>query len=223
MEERTIIARGAGRNGELQLQRRGADVYELICNGVFLMASYNEFSAVALARCALARLPVDRAELRVLVGGLGMGYTLAAVLTDPRVCRVDVVEIEPLIVHWNRVHLGALAGHPLADRRVRVIQSDLARCPGDPRIAYDALLLDVDNSPDWLTMDANAWLYSRPGLDGLKSRLAEGGVLAIWSAEPSCSFVKRLNDTFGNVSAETVRDRVPGPREVTATLYLAQD
>ncbi|RME45348.1 MAG: spermine/spermidine synthase, partial [Chloroflexi bacterium] len=147
MSERVVIARETTPNGELQLQRRGRDVYEIIYNGVFLMASYNEPSARALATLALSRLPATRTGLRVLVGGLGMGYTLAASLSDPRVERVDVVEIEPLIVHWNREYLGGLAGFPLDDHRTHLHEADLVTFVQSTRVTYDALLLDVDNGP----------------------------------------------------------------------------
>jgi spermidine synthase len=219
---RTVLARETTPNGELQLQRRGDDVYEIIYNGVFLMASYNEPSARALARLALARLPATRTNLRVLVGGLGMGYTLAEALADPRVERVDVVEIEPLIVRWNREHLGELAGHPLDDPRTHLLETDLVAFLLDTEAIYDALLLDVDNGPAWLAIDSNERLYGLAGLTRLKSRLTAGGVLGIWSADRSPEFVERLATPFDDAAAEQVVDRTPGGREITATIYLAQ-
>lgn len=222
MSERTVLARESTPNGELQLQRRGDDVFEIIYNGVFLMASYNEPSARALAELALARLPATRTGLRVLVGGLGMGYTLASALSDPRVDRVDVVEIEPLIVRWNQEHLSVLAGTPLDDSRVHLFESDLAAFLEETPVSYDALLLDVDNGPGWLAIDRNERLYSLAGLERLKSRLMAGGVLAIWSADTSPEFLERLGQVLDIASAEPVTDCTPEGREIAATIYLAQ-
>ena len=223
MSERIVVARESTPNGELQLQRRGDDVYEIIYNGVFLMASYNQPSARALARLALARLPASQTHLRVLVGGLGMGYTLAEALADPRVDRADVVEIEPLIVRWNREFLGDLAGHPLNDPRTHLHETDLAAFLLDTQARYDALLLDVDNGPGWLAIDSNEQLYDRAGLQRLKSHLVAGGILAIWSADTAPRFVERLATLFDHAAAEQVMDHTPEGRPITATIYLAQD
>lgn len=220
---RTVLARETTPNSELQLQRRQDDVYEIIYNGVFLMASYNEPSARALARLALERLPATQRNRRVLVGGLGMGYTLAEALADPQVDHADVVEIEPLIVRWNREHLGHLAGNPLNDPRTHLHEADLTAFLLDAPAMYDALLLDVDNGPGWLAIDSNEQLYGRAGLQRLKSRLVAGGVLAIWSADVSPEFFGRLATEFDGVVAEQVTDFTPRGRKITATIYLAQD
>lgn len=220
MNERVVIAREDTLRGELQLQRRGDDVYEIIYNGVFLMASYNEPSARALAELALARVPFQR-RLRALVGGLGMGYTLAEALADARVEQVDVIEIEPLIIHWNQKHLGHLAGTPLDDPRTQLHQVDLVTFLSNTTVKYDALLLDVDNGPGWLAVDANDRLYDRAGLERLKARLAAGGVLGIWSADTSSVFLEQLNAVFGNAAVEQVTDHTPEGREIEATIYLA--
>ena len=222
MSEREVIARAMTANGEMQLQRRRDEVYEIIYNGVFLMASYNEPSARALARLALALLPAQRRDLQVLVGGLGMGFTLAEALADPRVGQVDVVEIEPLIIQWNREHLGRLAGYPLEDPRTLLVPADLAAFLAETTTAYDALLLDVDNGPGWLALEANAQLYNRAGLARLQARLKAGGVLAIWSADTEPAFIEQLARIFATVSIETVVDQAPGGREITATIYLAR-
>ncbi len=208
-------------HGELQLQRRGDRVFEIIYNGVFLMASYNEPSARALAELALALLPATRANLRILVGGLGMGYTLASTLDDPRVDRVDVVEIERLVIDWNRQYLSVLAGAPLEEPRTHLYETDLVTFLSDTHEAYDALLLDVDNGPGWLAIDSNHRLYGWAGLECLKARLAAGGVLGIWSADTSPDFLKRLTTVFGHASAERVIDHTPEGREIEATIYLA--
>ncbi|HXF81181.1 MAG TPA: hypothetical protein VNN19_00285 [bacterium] len=177
---RTVLARQRTPAGEWQLQRR-AGHYEIICNGVFLMASYNGEAERRLARDALARIGGQRGR-RVLVGGLGIGYTLQAVLDDRRVVRCDVVEIEPLIVRWHRRYFAPLCGRPLDDPRVRLIVGDLAELPLG-RQAYDAILLDTDNGPGWLARAENARLYEAEGLARLRRALAPDGRLAVWTPE----------------------------------------
>jgi spermidine synthase len=219
--ERVVLARETTPRGEIQLQRRNGAIYEIIFNGVFLMASYNAPSARALAEVVLARLPADRRNVRVLVGGLGMGYTLAATLADPRVGHVDVVEIEPLIVAWNREHLGHLTGYPLDDPRTHLVQGDLVEYLRVTRATYDALLLDVDNGPGWLSVDANHRLYDAVGLQRLRRLLTPGGVLAIWSSEASPAFLQALQTAFGNADIVAAMDHLPDGREITATIYWA--
>lgn len=220
-DERVVLARTVTPRGEIQLQRRGEGVYEFILNGVFLMASYNAPSSRALAELALARVPEGRRNLGVLVGGLGMGFTLAAALADPRVARVDVVEIEPVLVIWHYKYLSHLAGHPLDDPRVHLIQADVMNYLASTQACYDVLLLDVDNGPEWLSMQANQRLYEARGLQRLRERLAPGGVLAIWSAERSQAFLEGLRAVFGLAEAVEVIDHTPEGREITATIYLA--
>src|SRR2546425_6616142 len=149
---RLILARVRTLTGEWQLQRRDSH-YEIICNGVFLMASYNRASDRSLATVALARV---RGEgLRVLVGGLGIGFTAQAVLEDQRVAALEGVEIEPTVAAWHRAHFATLCGQPLDDPRTALLQTDLAHL----RLAAgasDAILLDTDNGPDWLGRDPKA-------------------------------------------------------------------
>lgn len=218
-----VLARQTTANGEFQLQRRGDDVYELIYNGVFLMASYNEPSARALADLALSWVPDDRTGLRVLVGGLGMGYTLASALADARVVGVDVVEIEPLIVTWNRQYLGHLAGEPLENARVRLHENDLVRFLRDANAGYDAVMLDVDNGPNWLAIESNERLYNAAGQIALRRCLSPGGVLGIWASETSTAFLSELATVFNQATAEQVVDTTPEGHAIEATIYLARN
>jgi spermidine synthase len=219
---RQVLARQTTQNGEFQLQRRGEDVYELIYNGVFLMASYNEPSARALATLALSWLPPTRGHLQVLVGGLGMGYTLAAALADARVDSVDIVEIEPLIVRWNREHLGHLAGEPLADPRSHLYEADVVTFLRATDARYDAVLLDVDNGPNWLAIDSNEQLYDVEGQATLQRHLAPGGVLGIWASETCSTFLDELAAAFSAAAAQEVIDTAPDGHTIEATIYLAR-
>ena len=157
-----------------------------------LMSSRAHASEEALATGACERLAVA-AGARVLVGGLGMGFTLAAALSAlPANAKVVVCELVASIVDWNRGPLAQLAGRPLEDPRVTVQIGDLANALRESEHAFDAILLDVDNGPDALTQPANAWLYGAPGLRAAARALRPGGVLAVWSVAPDAAFSQRL-------------------------------
>jgi len=177
--------------GELCLYRRGEE-FSIRVGHRQLMNSRVHGSEEALAELACARI-AGRARARILIGGLGMGYTLAASLRGLGTeGRVTVAELVPAVVAWNRGPLSALAGHPLQDARVLVQEVDIAQILRAARQAYDAILLDVDNGPEALGRRDNDWLYARPGLEAAHAALRPAGVLAVWSAAPSQLFVQRL-------------------------------
>ncbi len=228
-ENKTVLVRATTPRGEIQLQRRspsggnGPPVYEVIFNGVFLTASYNCKSERALARLAIESLLAERRdEIRVLVGGLGIGYTLQAALAYPQVRQVDVVEIEPLIVGWARDYFAELNGRALADPRVRVVVADLADHLARTGDRYDAIALDVDNGPRWLAMAGNAALYSVDGLRRLRDMLTEGGVLTVWSAGRCEDFARRLMDVFGVVGEICIEDVDPRGQPTDYFVYRAR-
>lgn len=215
---REVIERVTTPTGEWQLQRRGGH-YEIICNGVFLMATYNRESDRQLAALALERVTGE--GLRVLVGGLGIGFTAQAVLEDPRVTRLEVVEIEPQISAWHKTHLSGLCGRPLQDPRTALIHADLGAWPlGQGR--YNAILLDTDNGPDWLALDANSGLYSAQGVRRFLAALTPGGVLAYWSAAKSPEFAAVLRDAGALAEAVEVQEKMEPDRASTAWIYLAR-
>jgi spermidine synthase len=154
-------------------------------------------SEQALADAALAVVDVPK---RVLVGGLGLGFTLDRVLGDRHVEQVDVVEIEPALVEWMRD--GTIAHGPqlLADRRARVVVADIARAVTEAApTTYDVMLLDVDNGPGQLVHQANAVLYAEPFLRAALDRLNPGGALVVWSAERSPALADALSSVFAEV------------------------
>lgn len=176
---REVVARVSTATGDWQLQRRDGH-YEIICGGVFLMASYNGASERRLAEETLAQVRGTR--LRVLVAGLGIGYTVQAVLEDPRVVRCDIVEIEPHVVEWYWRYFAPLCGRPLDDPRTWLLQADLHDLRLPPG-TYDAILLDTDNGPGWLARPENARLYRPESMARLKAALTAGGRLALWTLE----------------------------------------
>jgi spermidine synthase len=156
----------------------------------------------------------------VLVGGLGMGFTLRATLDFlPPDAIVEVAELVPAVVDWNRGPLGPLAGHPLKDRRVRVHVGDVAVMLGAGPGRFDAVLLDVDNGPAAFTSSDNARLYDDRGLAAARAALKIGGVLAVWSARDDRKFEQRLRYGGFTVEVERVRARLKkgGPRH---TIFL---
>lgn len=177
--------------GELRLMQRGQD-YSIMSGRIELMNSRLYGSEVALFRLAWAKL-VSQTAPRVLIGGLGMGFTLRAALADlPPEARVTVAELVPEVIGWASGHLAPLYGDSLADRRATIVQGDVADLLREASPPYDLILMDVDNGPDGLNRDANDGLYSVAGLAAMRRAVRRGGVLAVWSAGPDQAFAGRL-------------------------------
>ncbi|GAA4752980.1 spermidine synthase [Modestobacter marinus] len=196
------LGRASGAHGEVVLRRRthpdGTAVTELIVDGVFAMDDVDTATERALATEALARCPGER--LRVLVGGLGLGWTAATALADPRVAEVDVAELQGPLVEW--AGRGLLPVLPADDPRLALhvidVADHLAASPG----RYDAALLDVDNGPGFLVHRTNAGLYSPAGLTTAIAALRVGGVLAVWSSDPAPQLADRLAGLPGVADVE---------------------
>lgn len=209
----TVLDRRAGVGGELVLRAAG-EHFEVIANGVFLMDTRNGESERLLVDAAAARMP-ERG--RMLVGGLGVGFSLRAAIDHPRVGEVVVVEREPAVVEWNRGPLRAVHGDALADPSVRCVEADLVAWLSATDERFDAVCLDVDNGPEWTVTEGNAVLYGECGLGVVRDRLAGGGVLAVWSANASEPFERRLRAAFEDVEVLPV----PVPRGEPDVVYLA--
>ena len=195
-----------GDGGAMKLYQR-AHEFSISVKNEELMNSRMHGSEDALAELACKRV-ADRKNPRVLVGGLGMGFTLAAALEHlGKTATVVVAELVPAVVKWNRTHLAELAGRPLDDPRVEVRESDVGKVIGEKAGNYDAILLDVDNGPDGLTHAGNDRLYTHGGLAAARKALRPGGLLAVWSAEPDKSFSKRLRGCGFRMEEVSVRAR----------------
>jgi len=198
-----------GTGGKISLYRRREE-FSIRLENCELMNSRVHGSEDALAELACARISA-RTSPRVLIGGLGMGYTLASALRLlGSGARVEVAELVPSVVEWNRGPLAHLAGHPLEDARVTVLEIDVARMLKDRQRAYDAVLLDVDNGPDGLTRQGNDCLYTLDGLKASFAALRPRGILAVWSAGPDRTFTRRLRQAGFEVQEVQVHAR--GPR-----------
>ena len=190
------------RDGELVLRRREDGSLELRANGVFVMDTVETSTEQALARRAL-ELHVRPGS--VLIGGLGLGFTLATALDDERVERITVVEIEPALVGWMRD--GTIPHGPelLADPRVTVEVADVAVALREaPPSAYDLVLLDVDNGPGYLVHDGNADLYRAPALDEARRATRPGGMVVVWSAAQAPDLEETMGAVFGRWRTEAV-------------------
>ncbi len=182
--------------------------YVILANGKSLMSSgmYGSEEALATLACGRART-LERPC--VLIGGLGMGFTLRATLDFlPADAMVVVAELVPDVVEWNRGPLGPLAGYPLKDKRVRIIVEDVAVTLRSSPEKFDAVLLDVDNGPAALTASNNGWLYEDRGIATALDALKKDGVLAVWSAREDRKFEKRLRYGGFAVQVERVRGRL---------------
>jgi spermidine synthase len=196
-----VVERVATPRGELVL-RRVQEQHEIIHNGVFLMDTRNGASERLLVRAALGAC--RRPRVRVLIGGLGVGFSLDEALGHPAVTEVAVIEVEEAIIRWHATHLGVRASTARADPRTRVINADLTAWLVDGADQFDAICLDVDNGPDWTVTAGNAVLYSREGLSLLGRRLVPGGVLAVWSAMAAPAFEAALRHHFSSVQVHLV-------------------
>ncbi len=216
-EESSIVARAVSERGELVLRRRADGPLELRANGIFVMDDDEVSSERRLAEASLAAAADPG---RVLVGGLGLGCTLAAVLEDTRVRLVTVVELEAVLVDWLRADVVPGGATLLADPRVDVRVDDVAAVLSDAAAAaYDVVLLDVDNGPDYLVHDANADLYREPFLRRCAATLSAGGVLVVWSMNESAALVHALRAVFPRVWTERCRVRLGG-RDAAYWLHL---
>jgi spermidine synthase len=199
--------------GELRLMRRGAE-FSIRLGRDELMNSRLSATEQALATIACEKIrtrkrPIGRPS--VLIGGLGMGFTLRAALTvlGPQ-ARITVAELVPAVVAWARGPMAKLSGDSLTDPRVRIHEGDVGDLIRSGRLAYDAILLDVDNGPQGMTRKANDGLYDLKGLRAAHAALRPGGVLAVWSSRPDAKFTARLRKTGFKV--DEIPLRAKGPR-----------
>jgi spermidine synthase len=221
--EYTEVARSASERGELVLRERRTDdgppVLELRANGIFVMDTLETSTERTLARAALEL--VDR-PAQVLVGGLGLGFTMHEVLADSRVERCTVVELEQALVDWMRD--GTVPHGPglLADERVNLVVADIAVAVAEAGdAAYDLVLLDVDNGPGYLVHDANAAIYGAPFLTRLRGVVSPGGVVVVWSANRADELRDTMAGIFGNAEARPYDVALQG-RDERYWLYLSR-
>jgi spermidine synthase len=197
-------ARVPGTEGELRLMRRGAE-FSIMLGTNELMNSRLSGSEAALATLAAKKIE-KVAKPHVLIGGLGMGFTLRAALGAlGSKAQVVVAELVPAVVAWARGPMAEIFGDSLNDPRVDIREVDVAQVIERHPLRFDAILLDVDNGPEGLTRKANDALYDVPGLKMVHTALRRGGVLAVWSSGPNPKFSKRLGQAGFGVNEVAIR------------------
>lgn len=210
-----------GNGGTLRFHKRGEDyAIEVVGIDGDLMNSAVHGSEELLAEMALARL-AEPLQARVLVGGLGMGFTLRAALkhTGPK-SQVVVAELVSEVVEWNKGPLGEKAGRPMEDPRALVRVGDVLAIIKERKEAYDTILLDTDNGPEGLTQDDNRRIYSEAGIRAIHTCLRPGGLLAVWSTHPDKAFTRRLG--MGGFRTEEVQVPATGTKGTRHTLWFAR-
>ena len=197
-------ARVPGADVELRLMKRG-DEFSMKLGPNELMNSRLSGSEEALATLACKRIEAIKAP-HLLIGGLGMGFTLRAALAvlGPK-ARITVAELVPAVIDWARGPMADMFGDSLTDPRATVLSADVVAVIGSQASAFDAILLDVDNGPEGLIRKANDALYDLKGLKAIRRALRPKGVLAVWSSGPNASFSKRLRDAGFDVNEVAVR------------------
>ncbi|MFC8065103.1 spermidine synthase [Streptomyces sp. NPDC057293] len=214
-----VLDRREGPYGEIVLRRHGA-LLQIIANGCFLMDTSDGRSERRLVDAAADALAGSggRTAPHLLIGGLGVGFSLAHAAADPRWGRIAVVERESAVIDWHRGGpLSALSARALADPRTKIVESDLVTYVNETSDTYDALCLDIDNGPGWTVTEGNDGLYGPSGLAGCARLLRPGGVLAVWSAQPSPEF----EETLRNAGFQQVRtEEIPVARGVPDVVHL---
>src|SRR3954469_1118310 len=197
-------ARIPGTVEELRLMRRGAE-FSIKLGTNELMNSRLSGSEAALATLAAKQIEAVK-KPHMLIGGLGMGFTLRAALAVLGTgARIVVAELVPAVVAWARGPMAELFGDSLSDPRVRIDETDVSEIIRSNKSKYDAILLDVDNGPEGLTRKANDALYGSGGLSAAYAALRPGGVLAVWSSGPNAAFSKRLRNAGFDVNEVAIR------------------
>jgi len=198
-----------GESGELRLKQRGGE-FSIMLGSNELMNSRLSGSEEALATLSREKI-AGRARPNMLIGGLGMGFTLRAALSAlPEDASVTVAELVPAVVQWARGPMSAVFQGCLDDPRVAIHQGDVGELIRQSKAKFDAILLDVDNGPDGLTRRSNDSLYDFAGLRSARDALRPGGVVAVWSSGPDAGFTRRLRDC--GFAVEAVNTRANGKR-----------
>ncbi len=214
------IAKIPGTDKTLSLHQGKDDFHIKLGGGHELMNTRKHGSEDALGRLPCEKLR-NPETAKVLIGGLGMGFTLAAALANVGAsAEVTVAELIPEVVEWNRGPLGERSGYPLNDRRTCVEVTDVANLLRDQNVSYDVIALDVDNGPEGFTKSSNNWLYTTAGIDAARKSLRFGGILAYWSAGGDQDFHKRLRRCGFKV--EEIMVYAHGNKGARHTIWLAR-
>ncbi len=213
-----IIARENTENGEIVL-RQGLAGYEIIVDGQFLMSSASGDSSKALIKLGLEKLR-PRNNLKVLVAGLGLGFSLKVALETTIVSRVTIVELEKRLIEWHQSDLIFGSAQSLNDQRVSIKNQDFLRYCDDCREKFDLIALDIDNGPGWLSHESNSGLYTSDYLKQINEILNPQGILTVWSAAVSPGLRQTLAEIYGDVEEVEVLDHNGEGKTISAFIYI---
>lgn len=210
VDNKKLLAKADVERGELQLwevQNAEKKEYELIINGIFIMASYNNLSSELLIRDSMKVL-TESDHVEVLIGGLGMGFTVKEACAHQNVASIDVIELLPTVVQWNKTYLTSCNQGCLEDERVHIIVDDFYNYVQKTQKKYDIVSMDIDNGPMMLVKPSNCKVYQNPFFTKIKKVLKPGGVFALWSCNRDENMLQQLQQSFSTCREEVVQERV---------------
>ena len=222
MAKRDLIERKTTDQSELCLwviKEGRRTEYEIIMNGVFIMASYNQLSSEQLVNKPMERLKFQH-DVHILIGGLGMGFSAKEACSFPYISHIDVVEIESIIIGWNRTYFSENNHGCLDDPRIHMIVEDFYDYVMETPNTYDLICMDIDNGPGLLVKETNQRVYQPSFFRGIKEIMEPHGIFSIWAYEKDEDLVGRIKKIFPNCSVEEVVEKNPN-RELSYYIYLA--
>ena len=220
---RNYVERKAWGGSELCLAEvciEGKKEYEMIMNGVFIMASYNYFSAEMLMRKSVEMVKSED-NLKVLIGGLGMGFTVKEACSFPGVAHIDVVEIEPAIAEWNRHYFAEFNRRCMEDERVHIVIDDFFHYVSSTEKRYDIICMDIDNGPMLVVQESNQRVYQVDFFERIKQIMKPGASFGIWSSNYDADLFAGLERAFSNCRVEEVLEEHSN-RQLTYYLFFAE-
>ena len=222
MARRDLIERETTDQSELclrEIQEGRRTEYEIIMNGVFIMASYNRLSSEQLVNKPMERLKFQH-DVHILIGGLGMGFSAKEACSFPYISHIDVVEIESIIIGWNRTYFSENNHGCLDDPRIHMIVEDFYDYVMETPNTYDLICMDIDNGPGLLVKETNQRVYQPSFFRGIKEIMEPHGIFSIWAYDKDEDLVGRIKKIFPNCSVEEVVEKNPN-RELSYYIYLA--
>jgi len=222
MTNRTLLARETKEESELclwKIKEEDRIDYEIIMNGVFIMSTYNHLSSQLLVRKSIEKIQ-SKENINILIGGLGMGFSVKEACSFPHVSEMDVIEIEPLIIEWNRSYFADYNRHCLDDKRVHMSVDDFYDYGVKTKEKYNIIVMDIDNPPELLVQESNQRTYQPSFFAKIKGRLKTNGIFSIWSSDYDNDLMAKIKKVFENCLVEEIKEEYQN-REMCYYIYMA--
>jgi len=219
---RTLLAREKKEESELclwKIEDENKIDYEIIINDVFIMSTYNRLSSQLLVRKSIEKVEYKE-KLNILIGGLGMGFSVQEACSFPHVSQIDVIEIEPTIIEWNRSYFADYNRHCLDDKRVHLSVDDFYDYVVKTKKKHDIIIMDIDNPPQLLVQESNQRAYLPSFFAQIKGRLKPNGIFSLWSGEKNDDLKAKIEEVFSHCWVEEVKEEYQN-REMSYYIYLA--